>query len=358
MVPISSKDKILNAGDPANMAKAVSILRGEGVVAFPTETVYGLGADVFSAKAIGRVFEVKKRPSFDPLIVHVSSLEEAQGLWKEVPPVALDLMKRFWPGPLTLVLPKTDEVPDLVTSGLPTVAVRLPDSPIALELIRGLGHPIAAPSANIFGYTSPTTASAVWEDLGDHVDLVLDGGPARVGVESTILKVEKNRCILLRPGGVPLETIEACAPVVRKKEGAGVCEAPGSLQAHYAPWTALALLDKPFGDFAKDLGEIFRTYEQKEIPWPRAGLLAFDAKGDMPWFESVEVLSESGNLHEAAHRLFGAIRKLDRMHLDLILAERAPDEGLGMAINDRLGKASGGRSGTRFLLDRLKQEGT
>src|SRR3989338_5562033 len=203
-----TQDKIVNAKDDAQIRIAAKILSEGGVVAFPTETVYGLGADVFNEKAVCKLFEIKKRPSFDPLIVHVSDPAEASLLWTDIPPLASQLIRYFWPGPLTLVLPKKAAVPDVVTSGLPTVAVRMPKNDAALALIRALGHPIAAPSANLFGYTSPTLASHVWEDLGENVDLVLDGGEASVGVESTVVKISPDGCTLLRPGAVTQEEME------------------------------------------------------------------------------------------------------------------------------------------------------
>ncbi len=188
---------------------AAEIIKRGGIVAFPTETVYGLGADAFAPLAVARIFEVKKRPHFDPLIIHVASPDDLGRLVTDIPGPAQKLINRFWPGPLTVVLPKRDEVPDIVTAGLPTVAVRMPRHEMALQLIELSGSPIAAPSANPFGYVSPTTAEHVREQLDDQVDLILDGGPCPVGVESTILSFSEERPRLLRPGGVPLEEIES-----------------------------------------------------------------------------------------------------------------------------------------------------
>ena len=343
-----SEGKIVTAREDANIKKAVEILRGGGLVAFPTETVYGLGADALNAKAVCRLFEAKKRPSFDPIIVHVSSPEEAYPLWKSASKTAKLLIKNFWPGPLTLVLPKTDIVPDVVTAGLPTVAIRMPDAEVAREIISLLGRPVAAPSANLFGYTSPTTAQAVSEDLGDAVDLILDDGPAKIGIESTVLKIEGDECVLLRPGGVSVEEIEKVISAKLKyfKEPAAV-ESPGQLQSHYAPWTALTLMDKDFPDFIHEIDPLYRACQKSQVAWPRLGLLAFDHKADVPWFEAVEVLSVRGDLYEAAANLFQAIRRFDKMNLDLIIAERIPEKGIGLAVMDRLKKASGGKSGIK-----------
>lgn len=342
--------KIVDAKDPANVKKAAEILRNGGLVAFPTETVYGLGADALNPKAVCRLFEAKKRPSFDPLIVHVATPDDAYPLWKATSKTAKLLIKKFWPGPLTLVLPKTEMVPDVVTAGLPTVAVRMPDADVARELITLLGHPVAAPSANLFGYTSPTTAQAVSEDLGEEIDLILDGGPARIGIESTVLKIDGEDCALLRPGGVPVEEIEKVLSAKLKafKDPAAV-ESPGQLQSHYAPWTPLTLMDKDFQDFTKELDPLYRTCQKSQVAWPRLGLLAFDRKVDIPWFEAVEILSPEGDLYEAAANLFRAIRKFDKMNLDLIIAERVPDKGIGLAVMDRLKKAAGGKTGIKHF---------
>ncbi|MDP2969264.1 MAG: L-threonylcarbamoyladenylate synthase, partial [Deltaproteobacteria bacterium] len=242
--------------------QAAKIIRRGGIVAFPTETVYGLGADAFNPLAVARIFEIKERPYFDPLIVHVAHHGDLDRLVIEIPSQAKTLMERFWPGPLTVVLSKREDVPDIVTAGLPTVAVRMPKHPMALRLMELTDCPIAAPSANPFGYLSPTTAEHVRDQLGDQVDLILDGGPCEVGVESTILSFLEKRPRLLRPGGVSLEEIES---IIGKVEIDPVEEdrpsAPGMLARHYAPRTPIVL---DWSD--KDLG----SYEGKKI-----GLLAF-----------------------------------------------------------------------------------
>jgi len=338
-------DPIRIASDPRAIDEAAELLKKGGLVAFPTETVYGLGADALDAKAVCRIFEVKKRPSFDPLIVHVDSPERALGLWSECPDAAKRLMKKFWPGALTLVLPKSSIVPDVVTSGLPTVAVRMPAHPVASALIQRADRPIAAPSANLFGRTSPTTARAVLEDLGNSVEVILDAGPCRLGIESTILKIEPSgKSVLLRPGATPLEEIQEVLGAPVGKALASTTEAPGMLETHYAPQTKLSILE---GTCEEWLEAVARW--QGRFPQSTVGVLLFRPAANVSALRSkttqIAVLSASGDLYESAANLFEAMRKIDRMHLDLIVAGLVPDEGIGRAINDRLRKASGGRTG-------------
>ena len=308
--------------------KAAELIKRGGVVAFPTETVYGLGADAFNPLAVARIFEIKSRPFFDPLIVHVAGPQGLARLVLEVPPRAERLIERFWPGPLTVVLFKKEEVPEIVTAGLPTVAVRMPNHSMALRLIEESHCPIAAPSANLFGYLSPTTAGHVREQLGDRADLILDGGPCPVGVESTILSFAGERTELLRPGGVTLEEIESIiGPIEVRTADKENPSAPGMLPKHYAPRTPI-LLDR-------------RMEEIDSFLKRRIGLLTFRGPEGAGRFEHVEVLSKRGDLREAAANLFAAIRRLDRLNLDLILAESVPEVGLGRAIMDRLRRASG-----------------
>jgi L-threonylcarbamoyladenylate synthase len=307
--------------------QAAETIKKGGIVAFPTETVYGLGADAFNPLAVARIFEVKGRPSFDPLIVHVGSPDGLDKLVSEIPPGAKKLIERFWPGPFTVVLSKKEEVPDIVTSGLPTVAVRMPKHPIALSLIEKSECPIAAPSANLFGYLSPTTAEHVQEQLGDQVDLILDGGPCDVGVESTILSFSEKKPTLLRPGGVTLEEIESIIGPVKVLSDPAKVFAPGMLPRHYAPQTPLLL------HWSEKDAEGYRDQ--------RIGFLAFKEPNPFLKFIHIEVLSKKGDLREAAANLFSSIRRLDALHLDLILAESVPETGLGRAIMDRLRRASG-----------------
>lgn len=315
--------------NPAWLDEAAGLLRNGGLVAFPTETVYGLGATALDPKAVARIFEAKGRPRFDPLIVHVSGLEQVSLLAADVPPQAQALIGQFWPGPLTLVLPKSGIVPDLVTAGLPTVAIRMPRHPLALELIRRAGTPVAAPSANTFGFTSPTSARHVLDHLAGKVDRVLDGGACAVGIESTIVSLADGRPVLLRPGGIPAEEIEAVTgPLARGGQGSsGVVAAPGMLSRHYAPRTPMTITGP---------GEPPSPAAGKQI-----GLLAFRGIVDPSRYAAVEILSPGGDLREAAANLFGAIRRLDERRLDGIYAQTVPEAGLGLAINDRIQRAAG-----------------
>lgn len=306
---------------------AARIVRRGGLVAFPTETVYGLGADALNPLAVARIFEAKQRPLFDPIIVHVAEREALEALAASIPPVARRLAASFWPGPLTLVLPKRDVVPDIVTAGLPTVAVRMPAHPVAQALIQAAGCPIAAPSANRFGRTSPTTAAHVREQLGGQVELILDGGPCRVGIESTVLLLTESPPVLLRHGGVTIEELEAVIGEVRfvgALDASSPAPAPGMLAQHYAPQTPLRLT----GDWSREPGD------------SQAAALAFRRVPDPAAFANVEYLSPRGDLAEAAANLFAAIRRLDGSGARLIVAELVPEEGLGRAINDRLRRAA------------------
>lgn len=321
------------APDAGGLAEAARILAGGGLVAFPTETVYGLGANALDAEAVARIFEAKERPRFDPLIVHVASPAEAFGLWREVPPLAEKLVERFWPGPLTLVLSKSTRVPDIVTAGLPTVAVRMPDHPLALSLIREAGCPIAAPSANRFGRPSPTHHQHVLASLGGRIEAVLAAGDTPVGIESTVLSLLESPPRVLRPGGTPLEALREVVGELRLDPplpAAQEAPAPGTLPRHYMPHTPLFLLAEgpPRG------GEAF--------PRNRCGLLAF--RGPWHGFRQVEVLSEAGDLRQAAARFFSCLHRLDEAGLAAIVAEPVPEEGLGLAIMDRLRRAASGEA--------------
>ncbi len=308
--------------------QAAEMIKRGGIVAFPTETVYGLGADAFNPLAVARIFEVKKRPYFDPLIVHVANYNDLDKLTKEIPSKAKRLIERFWPGPLTAVLLKKEDVPDIVTAGLPTVAIRMPKHSMTLNLIELAGSPIVGPSANPFGYLSPTTAEHVRDQLGDQIDFILDGGSCEVGVESTIVSFFEKGPVLLRPGGIPLEEIES---IIGRVETSSVDKekpsAPGMLPRHYAPRTPIVL------NWSK---KNLDSYSDKKI-----GLLLFQEPKNFLKFHQIEVLSKKGDLREAAANLFSAIRRLDALSLDLILAEAVPEVGLGRAIMDRLRRASG-----------------
>lgn len=308
---------------------AAQLLRDGGLVAFATETVYGLGAHALDVNAVAKVFEVKQRPTFDPLIVHVADVADVPPLVGDFPPVASILAESCWPGPLTLVLRKSAAVPDLVTAGLPTVAVRIPRHPQAQELLRTAGIPVAAPSANSFGRISPTTAAHVAASLGEGVDYILDGGPCEVGIESTVLDVTTTPPTLLRPGGFAIEELselfvgEVRTVAVHTKSTTAQ-PAPGMLSKHYAPRTPL---------------RIVASWDEAGQVEGSVGLMAFrePVDRDLP---HVEVLSSTGSLREAAANFFAALRRLDALGLDLILAERFPSHGLGVALNDRLTRAA------------------
>ncbi|MEC8473127.1 MAG: L-threonylcarbamoyladenylate synthase [Planctomycetota bacterium] len=308
--------------------EAASLLRGGELVAFPTETVYGLAANALNSEAVARIFEVKGRPSFDPLIVHIASAADLRTWVEEVPESIQKIVDQFWPGPISVVLPKRATIPDIVTSGSPTVAIRCPGHSAARRLINLAGVPIAAPSANRFGCISPTTAQHVRDQLGDAVTCVLDDGPCQVGVESTVVGYEADRVTIYRPGGITREAIEA---LVGKTFLAGTDDqspnSPGQLTKHYAPRTPLVISSDPIS----------------KMPDERIGLLTLcetSEKDTVSPYSKVEFLSSGGSLTEAATNLFAAMRRLDAAELDRIIARPVPESGLGLAIMDRLRRAS------------------
>lgn len=302
---------------------AAKIIRDGGLVALPTETVYGLGADALNPLAVARIFEVKERPSFDPLIVHIADLGQIKTLSSTEDPRVGALASAFWPGPLTLVLPKTERVPDIVTSGLPTVGIRMPDHPMALALIRESGCPIAAPSANKFGRLSPTEAAHVQRNLPGTA-YILDGGRTRVGLESTIIRLESDGFQILRPGAITREDLMAVLPESGNNIGTAGPDAPGMLASHYSP-------SKPF--------HIFHPELLTKIEPSQAGYISF--RGEIPAdFKETRTLSLRGDLKEYATRIFSAMHELQESDVAAILAEPVPEEGIGIAIMDRLRKAA------------------
>ncbi len=329
--------------EPAIIARAVTIIREGGLVAFPTETVYGLGADALNEAAVARIFAAKGRPAYDPLIVHIASLEDISRVAGEVPGVALRLAERFWPGPLTLVLPRANAVPTIVTAGRDTVAVRCPDHPVALALIRASRTPIAAPSANRFGRTSPTTAQHVLDDLSGCVDLILDAGPTPIGVESTVLDLTRAVPTILRPGGVPREALEEEIGPVTLLEQAPTAEvgmpSPGLLARHYAPRAELRLF---LGPSDAVLRAMRREAQIHIAANRRVGILVADE--DAAAFADLDLVGETvgpaGDLNTVARRLFGALRALDAQGVDVILARDFGAHGLGTAVRDRLRRAA------------------
>lgn len=311
--------------------EAAHAIRSGGVAAFPTETVYGLGADVFRPDAVEQIFKIKGRPQSNPLIAHIANAEQLDLLAAVVPDKARRLIAAFWPGPLTIVLPKCDTVPNIVTGGHPTVAIRMPAHPIALELIRRCGTALAAPSANRFTCTSPTTARHVQEQLANKCPVIIDGGACRVGVESTVISFTGPVPIILRPGGVPNEEIEqliGCVEILAPSpEKSAPTESPGMMPNHYAPATKLSAYHKIPAEYAN----------RNDI-----GVLLFRPSA-IRYSGPVETLSDSGNTKEAAANFFAALQRLDLLNLNEIVAEYAPDHGLGRAINNRLSKATKGR---------------
>ncbi len=322
------------------VAEAVALLENGGLVALPTETVYGLAADAFDAEAVAKVFEVKERPSFDPLIVHIGhkrDLDIVAKVPEELDEIVDELVSTYWPGPLTLVLPKKEDVPELVTSGLETVAVRMS----AHEVMRAVAKeiPVAAPSANRFGRISPTSADAVVEELGGKIPMVIDGGACRDGLESTIVAPEMSEkgpvLRLLRPGPISREDLRKIAKVIKpKKTKADHIEAPGQVESHYAPTTPLVVIDKP-SDFVPEEGVKY-------------GLLSYRGEGNSSLMEAtgwahVEIMSPGkGKLAEGAVRLFYCLRKLDSAGVDVIVSESVSETGIGVAMMDRLRRAAAG----------------
>lgn len=308
---------------------AATLLKAGKLVAIPTETVYGLAARMDDDAAITAIFEAKNRPAFDPLIVHIGELAWLDRLATDIPFEARELIRSSWPGPVTVLLKKSEMVSDLITSGHPTVAIRMPGHPLTLELLKLVGVPVAAPSANPFGYVSPTQADHVEKQLGDKVAYILDGGEARVGLESTIVSFVGPHPVVLRLGGMSTEELTekmGILPEIRIATHSNP-QAPGQMDAHYA--TRIPLFQ------VKDIREEAQRHKGKAL-----ALLSFkEDYPDLPWIQK-EVLSKSGNSTEAAQKLFAAMRRLDEGEASLILAENFPEEGLGRAINDRLHRAS------------------
>lgn len=304
--------------------QAADILKQGELVAIPTETVYGLAGNALNAEAVVRIFEAKQRPRFNPLIMHLPSIEAAEEYVTSIPGVMRDLAEHFSPGPISYLLPKARIVPDLVTAGSNRVVIRIPAHPVTLELLNLLDFPLAAPSANRFGYVSPVTAQHVLDGLEGRIPYILDGGPCKVGLESTIVGTEGDEIIIYRVGGISAEEIAAVSgknvkfSLIHKSP-----ETPGQLKTHYAPSIPLVL------------GNVDAQMESNK--GRKIAVLSFTTA--YPDAHVNKVLSPSGDLHEAAFSLFSALREIDKSGADLILAEKFPDQGIGQAINDRLGRA-------------------
>lgn len=303
--------------------QAAEVIKRGGVVAFPTETVYGLGADAFNPIAVEKIFELKERPAFDPLIVHIYSIEQLNLVCKDLDERVIKLADKFWPGPLTIILPKSEKVPDIVTSGLKTVGVRIPNNPFALELIKLSNTPIAAPSANKFGRTSPTSANHV-KKYFNKVDFILDGGNTTVGIESTIISLNEKGFDILRYGIITKEDIEKIIPYNKQETKQSNVFAPGMMKSHYSPIKPFYILNE------KVLGIINKS---------KCGLISYTGLYD-EGFKEVINLSENKNLKQCAVNLFSAIHKLEDSDVEAIVAEPVPEEGIGIAIMDRLRKAA------------------
>ncbi|MFW0968257.1 MAG: L-threonylcarbamoyladenylate synthase [Thermacetogeniaceae bacterium] len=336
--------------EPELIKKAAEVINKGGLVAFPTETVYGLGADGLNSEAVNKIFQVKGRPRKNPLILHVSSLEQAKSLSSSWPQAADILAKSFWPGPLTLILPRAEGIPDAVTAGLPTIALRYPSSGIALALIAASGVPIAAPSANLSGRPSPTRPEDVLSDLDGKIDMILDGGPAEVGVESTILSLTEEQPVLLRPGGVTREEIEGAlnqevivpdavlSPDKPAGEDAAPC--PGYYFRHYAPRAQVIMVA---GEPEEQAAKVEKYLTQNR--GKRIGVLATSENYSLyrnltvPPFYLASLGSRSCT-EEIANQLFSALRDCDRAGVELILVETVAPEGMGLAVMNRLCRAA------------------
>ncbi|MEM9324649.1 MAG: L-threonylcarbamoyladenylate synthase [Bacteroidota bacterium] len=306
-----------------NIHHAVQVLSEGQVIGMPTETVYGLAGNALNEEAIVRIFEVKNRPRFDPLIAHIGHRDQLTDLAKDIPSQAVQLIDAFWPGPLTLLLEKTTVVPHLLTSGSSRVAIRLPAHEVARALLSKVHFPLAAPSANPFGYVSPTTARHVHDQLGDRIPYILDGGPSAIGLESTIVGFEMGRPVVYRLGGLTLEAIEdVIGEVTLQRNKSSNPAAPGMLKSHYSPGKPVIIGDVP---------ELLEQYDAQ-----KTGVISLSEQYDVL---EMQALSPSGSVTEAAQHLFRVLRLLDDSDVEVILAERFPDEGLGRAINDRLERA-------------------
>lgn len=303
---------------------AADLLSAGKLVGIPTETVYGLAGDATQEDAILQIFKTKNRPKFDPLIAHVSSIDRARELVTDIPDIIEQIMKDSWPGPLTVLLEKNNKVSDLLTSGSPRIAIRMPRHPLTLELLDSIDFPLAAPSANPFGYVSPTSARHVADQLGDKIDYILDGGSCQVGVESTIIGMDKKQLTVYRLGGVPVESLELYAKVKLHLNQSSNPQAPGMIKSHYAPSKKIIV---------GQLASLIANSKVKEF-----GVISFQK--NYPEAKQCIRLSPTGSVEEAAKHLFDALRVMDDSDVPIIYSEWVPDHGLGKAINDRLKRAA------------------
>ncbi|MCW4054996.1 MAG: L-threonylcarbamoyladenylate synthase [Candidatus Bathyarchaeota archaeon] len=332
--------------DIEKVRAAANIVKEGGLVAFPTETVYGLGADALNSKAVLALFEAKKRPRDNPPIVHVQKINDIYRIAEKIPPMADKLMKEFWPGPLTLVFKRSKAVPDVTVAGLDTIAVRMPKHAVALALIRESHCPIAAPSANLAGKPSPTSAQHVFDDLNGQIDAILDGGPTCIGVESTVLDLSVDPGLVLRPGGTPLEALRRVLGdvklhpfvVAEKDLPIETPRSPGMKHKHYAPKAQVILVEGAVSAVMATVKSLIRTY------WLQDKQVGVLATGETAWAYEADVVKSLGsrrNVDAMAANLFRLLREFDEENVDVIIAESVPTEGLGLAIMNRLRKASG-----------------
>ncbi|MEO9310017.1 MAG: L-threonylcarbamoyladenylate synthase [Nitrososphaera sp.] len=325
---------------PQKIREAAKLIRRGKLVAFPTETVYGIGANALNSAAVKKIFEVKGRPPDNPLIIHIYDKDDILFLTKNVPRTAQKLIDMFWPGPLTIVLKKSEIVPQAVTGGLDTVAVRMPANKIAQLLIKEAGVPIAAPSANLAGRPSPTVARHVFDDLGGKVDLIIDGGKTKIGIESTVIDVTGKRPMLLRPGGVTLEQLQKAIgkvvihPVVRGKTTKQVHRSPGMKYRHYSPKARIILIEGPVFKVNAAISKLLRSFKKQR---KRVGILATQKN----YSQSSDLTKYLGSSHaDIAANLFEAFREFDAKKIDVILAQGISRAGLGLGIMNRLSKAA------------------
>lgn len=310
-----------------SIEKTLEALRNNEVVAIPTETVYGLAGNALNDNVIKKIFDLKKRPLFNPLIVHIRSAAFLHDVAQNIPEIALKLSQKFWPGPLTLLLEKKPHISELVTSGKPTVAVRVPSHPLILNVLYQLEFPLAAPSANPFGSISPTSAEHVFNYFGESLNIILDGGVCERGIESTIIGFEGNTPVLYRHGSISIEDIERVVGKIKlKTTNDSQPDAPGMLSRHYSPSTDTYLTN--------NVAQLINEFDKKKI-----GLLLFRNEFSSPAIKVQEVLSKSGDMLEASKNLYAALHRLDKANVDVIIAEKLPNYGLGETINDRLQRA-------------------
>jgi len=333
---------------------AAACIKNGGLVAFPTETVYGLGANAFDSNAVKKIFIAKKRPANDPLIVHIHSFNNLKAIAIDIPQIAWDLAENFWPGPLTLILKKNSNIPSIVSSGIDTVAVRIPDHKIALSLLEKSQLPIAAPSANLFSKPSPTTAQHVLDDLENHVDIVLDGGASNIGIESTVLDLTQNEPQVLRPGGIRIEALQKIIPSVKiaskylSERNKDLVYSPGMLLKHYSPNARLILFEKKDknDESEKHVIEKMQDFMDDNIDkGQKVGILT--THEEISFFKNSKAyimsLGSVLDLKGIANMLFSTIRELDKKNVDYILVKSFPLKGLGLAIQDRLIRAAEGK---------------